>query len=675
MTDAFSQSSESSSTGTTIGSFTDSALSDLTGAFIDDFVKPSDISTSILEYIQESYSVFEMLFNKFVDSTTAKVGTNVPVTQSQTFDAQKSNAINMLAGAKPGRINSIPYITRLMVRGYIYPLVKYDQARTSPIILFDESNPLTTSLSSKCSGDDWSYRFSTEEFQALCGTDSSPTGTDSAKLVLNAMEDYPDEFKLLMALRYYAPLVANCSTSISKMPTTEPSTSTTGSASSSTNVPLVQCYYSPKSTSTKPTNSNSWNYELINLEDSTIDSLSNNTSEDETIKTAFTTLKNQLDTLADSVNSSNLYQIPYTPTYDLNGAVAGAYGPLISTLQSYNTTAIDKVEGQLIKLIVNDVLERADSQILPIDAVTPSVDSVIYPSHYGTQECNPEVEDGPDTSFIFDTSIVNDYAKSYIENLMLTVGMQTNRSQFVSLEPLKTNDTTSTSIYIHGGAPVFCDNSFTSDDAYKALCADESTGTANVYVTNLVPQRSGISTTISTQQESSGTLMNGLLAGTSASFSNLVNMYNRRALIGNKTKCTMEQLDAYYANWRFSQQKTFVGEDGTETQETWVKHVSTLEDSTTLMREAVLLLSEINRTLQNQQQTMERQLALLSLTSIYTTSPNFTSGLAKNATTTNTMIDQFNTAYQDTSSSSSGSSSSTSDASSSTSAISGYSPN
>ena len=550
-----------------------------------------------------------------------------------------------------------------------------DASSSSPIILFQDLNPLTTSLSTKCSGDDWSYRFSTEEFQALCGTDASPSGTTTAGAVFTAMQNHLDELKLLMALRYYAPLVENCSTSISKMPTTAPSSNTTtGTTSTSTNVPLVQCYYKPKNTSSRPTNANSWDYELINFEDETITTFTNNQYDDTIISNALTTLKNQLDSLKDSVNSSNLYSIAYTPNYDLNGAIAAAYGPMISTLKSYNTTAIEKIEGQLIKLVVNNVLEDSDIAVLPIDGVTPSVDSVIFPSHYGTLECDPEA--GPDTAFVFDNTISNDYAKSYIENLMLTVGMQTNRSQFVSLKPLKTNDTASTSIYIHGGAPVYCDNEYEDDDAYKALCADESSGTANVYVTNLVPQRGGLATTISSQQETSGTLMNTLISGTSAAFSNLVDMYNHRSLVGNVTKCSLAQLDAYYANWRFSLKKEFTGEDGGTTTETWVQHVSKLEDTTTLMREAVLLLNEINRTLQNQQKTMERQLALQSLTSIYANSETLTSGLAKNAVTTNTIIDQFNTAHQDTSSSSSSSSSSsnTSSSSSSTSDISSYSP-
>ncbi len=660
-----SSSSSTTNSSVTIQDYTSTAMQTLTNGVINAFVLPGSMSASIFTQVESVvYPTVQVIFNNFGQSSINVPDQSAPFTQEQAFDMQENVMNNLLTGAKVTPIKPIQYYIGLVIRGYLYPIVSYTQAQSNPIITAKQSvingnDPLNTSLTSMCSGTDWPNRFSITEFQDLCGTDSeNPTPTTLAQTAYDALKMYSDDFKILRVLSYYAPIVSNCSTSIQAMPTNPPSSSSsdptggTTSTSSSSSIPYYQCYWEPVSSTSAPTSANGWNWEVVNFEYSDIQSL---TSTNPEINEPLSNLIDQAKSLANAINTSGLYAYTYYPNYD-NG-VKAAIGSTVSSMVSDNTTALQKIFSAFTKEVTNYAVSTLNAGP-PIFSVTPSIDSVLYTPMYGTNSGGCDPTKGPDTSFSLDPTLddSNNYAKSFIQSLISGNGLQSTQSQYVSLEPLSSsNPTTVTSIFLHGGPAIYCSSNFSSTDAYKNLCVDAS-DTSNVYAQSLVSERTGQASQISAYYESSHVLMNIFQSGINSGISNLTALYNKRAYIGNKTGCTLKQLEEYTANWRFSE-KTYTSDSSGEAQ-TWVEHNNSLTDTVSLQRSTNLLLADLLRAVQAQTDLIERQVAGDSVNTVYSHS-QMMQQLASAVSNIENTVQQYNSAHKSTntaSSSSSGSS-------------------
>lgn len=564
-----------------------------------------------------------------------------PVNVASSMQIQATQNINFNAGQKPTQLPTMNVLTQKVLLGVLYPLASSSNPTSNSELSFYSLQDADFQWSSNCNGQDWVNRFSSDDFNQICDTSQQ----SKVNTILSVLSKYKSDLDYMRRLTFYYTQLKNCSNSISALKNSTSSSSGSSSMggqtvpdassiSGSSNIPYVQCWFNFSSSQPDELAS------IINKDlQQSCSSLTNSSTRNDC-----TSLQSSFNDYA-SQASTALKGIQYIPDQDngVNAAYSSIVQSMINDLQNSLTNAQDAVYAEIFN----------DSSIINatplMESIYPSMDNLILPTQYGTQVCNPLNAD-QDTSFDYfyttDTTSL-DYAYSFITNLDLSVASGLTLSQTVGLAPISDATSNAPPIYIHGGRYLYCDSgssSDTSSSVYSNLCEDSKD---NVYTTNLTSLRSGLFGTIATSREILSEQATLYLANRSAAYSNLLNMYDKRALVGNKSGCTPAQLAEYHATWRYQKK-----DDQTPSWQETVRTDSTLTQMD-LMREAVLLLQDINYQLHQLNQTAERSMSIESITSMTKLQP-IASQMNSLSSTISSSIATYDTGYSNQTSTSSG---------------------
>lgn len=612
-----------------------SAMGKLGSVFKDYFASKTAFDTSLTGWIGSNN--FWALVP--IDSTLSNNDQSLPVSNSLNLQVQAAQNANFSAGVSPENFLSMNDLVQLLMIGAIYPVADESNA-TNNIIAYSSLSDLAAK---KCSTD-WEKRFSTDDYSALC---EDSNYSDAVSKVWAEISKNINDINFYRRVIYYYTQVKNCSDSISSLENATTSSSSTPSmggqtmpdtssvTSGNSGIPYVQCYFS------------------------STDELAKNISSD--LSSACSGLSSQLNSYCSSLQkdfndyaqdaATALTGITYSATTD-NG-VSAAYGPVVNNMKSTLQQTLKNTQ----QIVYSDIFNSNTliSSMPLMESIYPSMDNLIMPTQYGVQTCDPTKAD-QDTSFGYynasDAAQPIDYAYYYIAGLDQASVPGLAVSQTVSLADMSDNTSNVTPVYIHGGRYIYCDNTTTStttgSDIYSDLCQDESD---NVYTTDLTTKRTTLADTISSSRESLATSARNYLAQRSAAFSNLWAMYNKRSLIGNVSQCSPAQIAEYHATWRYTR--------GAQNKPSWIETVSNSEDLTQmdLMREAVLLLQDINYQLHALNKTSERSMSIDTIVALNQLSA---SALQQGSTATMDSVQQFDTGHSSATSSASSSSSSSS---------------
>lgn len=546
-----------------------------------------------------------------------------PVNVDMTMQVQAAQAANFNSGLSADTLVSLNDLVQKVMVGILYPVVSAGDVGSSSdnIMLYTKLGSLNEK---KCTSD-WEKRFTSSDYDILCN-DSRYTGTINN--IFTVLDKYKNDIDFLRRLMFYRTEVQNCSDSIASLANSTSSSSGDTSiggqsipdpSTSQKGIPLVQCYFSDT-------------YKLAkNISDDLTSACSG--LNDASVKK---TCQNLSDSFKDlkSDEDQQLKGITYKATED-NG-VSAKYGPVVAEMLSDLQSGYSDVQQAVYAEIFADDLI---TNVPAMESIYPSMDNLILPSQFGSQNCDPSKADQDQSFeyFTFSDNLSVDYAYNYIMGLDIATAQGLSSSETVDLSDLSDTTTNTPPIYIHGGRYIYCNKSSDSSGVYSSLCEDEKD---NVYTTDLATTRSSLYASIATSRSSLSTLSNAYLAQRSAAFSNLWDMYNRRALIGNVSKCTPVQLATYHATWRYKRH----GDNPS-----WQENVRSNQNlkQMDLMREAVLLLQDINYQLYQLNQTSERSMSIDTVKTLSQLSV-LSAQLGKTSSTIAPSIKTYDTGYVDT---------------------------
>lgn len=561
--------------------------------------------------------------NKDQDPNTGK---KLAMSQSYNLQVQAAQNANFNASVAPERFVSMNDLVQLLMVGVVFPVTDGTSADNNII----KYKALTDVNVNKCKSD-WEKRFSPDDYDILCNDNNPNVGK-----IMDVISDNIVDIDFYRRLIFYYNQVKNCSDSIDSLKNTTSSSSSSSSSSiggqtmpdtsdltASSGIPYVQCYFASDN-------------ELASTIKSELQSACSQLS----ASSLYQDCKDLYDSFSDYADDAKtaLKGITYSATTD-NG-VSSSYGPVVSNMLSkLESTLKDTQEIVYSEIFNSDLMVN---EIPLMESIYPSMDNIMLPTQYGNQSCDPTKAD-QDTSFEYfkatDSSSI-DYAYFYITNLDQTIPTGLSLSESIDMNNL--DDTTSNTIpvYIHGGRFIYCNNNSSSSSVYNNLCQDED---ANVYTTDLASTRSGLYSSIASIRENLATSASVYVAQRSAAFSNLWDMYNKRALVGNASRCTPAQLATYHATWRYVRKSA--------NEPSWQETIRNSNDLTQmdLMREAVLLLQDINYQLHELNETSERSMSIETIVALNQLS---TSAFSQYSSLLTSSIAEFNTGYQSTSSSS-----------------------
>lgn len=565
-----------------------------------------------------------------VNETTDPVsGQTLPVSNLYNLQVQAAQNANFNASVEPETFTSMNDLVQLLMVGVVFPLTNGD--KTSDNIVSYKTLDDNTIMTDKCSSD-WEKRFSADEYDILC--DSSNQYQDNVNTILTVIRRNIKDVDFYRRLIFYYNQVQNCQDSITSLQNVSNNSSSSSSSSiggqtipdpssvtsGSSGIPLVQCYFDLPSGNELANN-------IYNDLTSACGSLSG------TLKDSCQDLREGFKDYASDASTS-LSGISYSATSD-NG-VSANYGPVVSKMISKLKTTLTDVQ----QVVYSDVFNSKELMSMPLmESIYPSMDNVILPSQYGIQRCDPTKAD-QDKNFVYfsetDNTSVN-YAYYYIVGLDQTVPKGLSMSEATDMSDMD-GSTSMKPIYIHGGRFIYCNKNNTDSNIYKSLCQDEND---NDYTTDLSSIRSGLMSQISNTRDQLTTSANVYLAQRSAAFSNLWDMYNRRALVGDVSGCTPNQIATYHATWRYT--------SPAKGEPSWQEKIRSSEDLTQmdLMREAVLLLQDINFQLHQLNQTSERSMSIETIVALNQLS---TQTIMNGSTMMTGSIGQFNTGHNSTTS-------------------------
>ena len=569
------------------------------------------------------------------DTTDPRTGKTLAMNTTYNLQVQAAQNANFSASVTPEVFISMNDLVQLLMVGVVFPLT--DQTKTDAY----DSNILSYNsiyeAKNRCDDGEWEKRFSADDYSVLC---SDSKYTENVQKIMSVMSKNIKEIDFYRRLLFYYGQIKNCSDSMASLKdvTSDSSSSTSmggqtidtgGLSNAQSGIPYVQCYFSYKNGTS----------ELANTISSELSSACSSLgSSNNLLYQSCTDLKNAFQDYASDAKSA-LTNITYSATTD-NG-VNSAYGPVVTNMKTSLESTIKDVQ----EVVYSDVFNSDEliSYMPLMESIYPSMDNVILPSQYGSQKCNPTLSD-QDTEYKYfaETDTVSmDYAYFYIVGLDRTIPDGLSLSESVDLTNMDGSSSSITPVYMHGGRFIYCNKNNSSTDVYASLCQDDDD---NVYTTDLMSTRTGLYATISQLREQLGQSANVYLAQRSASFSNLWAMYNRRALVGNVSKCTPTQLATYHATWRYTRQS--------QDQLSWQETVRTSDElsQTDLLREAVLLLQDINYQLYQLNQTTEREMSINTITALGQLS---TQAMTQNSSILKSSLAQFGTGHVDTSTSTS----------------------
>lgn len=526
---------------------------------------------------------------------------SAPVNVSSTLQLQASQNINFSAGVKPTALPTMNALTQKVLLGVLYPVASSVSSTRSDYkseLVFTPLQESNLNRGYYCDGDDWVNRFSADDYAQICDDGAK----SKVNTIFDAISGKKNDLDYLRRLTFYFTQAKNCLDSITALKNssgssgsssmggqTMPDPSSLGSGGS---IPYVQCWFSFGNQTD----------ELANNINADLQQSCNSLSGD--LYTDCNDLKNSFKDYA-SQASTALQHVQYLP--DQDNTVNALYAPIVQSMLNELERSLKDAQEAVYNEIFNNPGIINETPLM--ESIFPSMDNLILPTQYGNQQCNPLNAD-QDTSFDYfylDDATSLDYAYSFIASLDSSVATGLSKSQTVGLAPLSDSTSNAAPIYIHGGRYLYCNNASDETQVYKNLCQDAKD---NVYTTNLATQRSGLYGVISTTRQALGEEATLYLANRSAALSNLLNMYNKRALVGNKSRCTPAQLAEYHATWRY--QKV---DSNTPSWQEKVRTDNTLTQMD-LMREAVLLLQDINYQLHQLNQTTERAMSIDSITSL-----------------------------------------------------------
>lgn len=578
------------------------------------------------------------------ETTNPNTGKTLAMNTTYNLQVQAAQNANFSAGVKPELFISMNDLVQMLMVGVVFPLTdgKEKDGYDANMLAYES----ITQAKNRCNDGEWEKRFSADDYQVLC---SDSQYSDNVQKILNVMNQNISEIDFYRRLLFYYGQIKNCSDSINALKnTTQDSSSSSSSSmggqtipdtsdisSSQSGIPYVQCYFSYSSGKTS---------ELANTISTDLSTACNKltSSSSSLLYQTCIDLHNDFDQYASDAKKALSGKVTYSATKD-NGVFA-SYGSIVTNMKSTLESSLQDTQEVVYSDVFNSDTMISDMPLM--ESIYPSMDNVLLPSQYGSQKCNPVLAD-QDTEYKYfaeTDTMSTDYAYYFIVGLDRSIPDGLSLSEAVDLTNMDDSTTNSIPVYIHGGRFIYCDKNNSDTDVYASLCQDEKD---NVYTTDLSSTRSGLYSMISQMREQLGQNAQVYLAQRSATFSNLWAMYNHRALVGNVSKCTPAQLATYHATWRYTRQSS--------DQPSWQETIRTNEQLTQsdLLREAVLVLQDINYQLYQLNQTAEREMSINTITALTQLS---TQAMAQNSSTLKTTLSQFNTGHVDASSASQGTS-------------------